>query len=182
MRFLGYDGNWVTLPGLISPYWDRSYIFPETVEAVNYVPSTLSESHISATPRGPNRDDRSVGLYIEVREMGIPVRLVILPVFNRRELGVSVVLGNPFIEHWYGPNNWPPRDGTLSVSQVATMPSDVDLAAWYYNGYDFEYQEGMTTSDDSNVQQPQSMEYDSINYDLMAVGTGIPNGYTGTLF
>lgn len=179
------DGkDWVELPNaLVSPRWTGSYLSPETVEAMPYLPRNLTnnELHTSVTPRGPNRDDKVVAVWMKLEESEVTEEmLVALPILNKWGLGVSVIIGKPLIEAMcHSASRHPSGDAQyVNTDEAAVMPIfDMNQAASYY--YNAENRGGIDAYIDPNVYWGQN---DAMNYDLTGVGAGIPVGYTGTLF
>ncbi|KAM7199464.1 hypothetical protein V8F33_004491 [Rhypophila sp. PSN 637] len=184
VTLLAPNGSWVKVINcLLTPHWKHSFILPETVEAFSYEPTILkdADSRTSVTPRGENRDNRLVGFYMELNEMNIPEHMIVLPIFNKMGLGVSLILGKPFIEAFYGPGNWPPSADTryVSLDRVAdSMPIyDMNQAAWHHGLYNDDDGGGIQASMDPNVYL-SGVEINAINHDLTAVGAGIPADYS----
>ncbi|KAM7207517.1 hypothetical protein V8F20_002203 [Naviculisporaceae sp. PSN 640] len=185
IAFLDPDGGkfWATLrnEALVSPHWPKTYITPETVQTMGYRPRNLTEAelHTSVTPRGQNRDDKGVMVWIKLED--IEPQLVFVPVLNKWGLGVSMVIGKPLLEALCRLADSHPNDDTRYVytDQGATMPIyDMDPTGWSYDYFNDDVEEGTGALMDPNVYLGTDS---TINYDLMAVGTGIPVDYTETL-
>lgn len=152
------------------------------------MPSRLEGGDIrtSVTPRGTITYDKAVGMWIEVGELGLPTHLIKIPILNKNNLGVTIILGRDYIEACYGENNWPPRQGEEDEDAQYVYPATVLPMSTYsmgrasgYGNYYVDDGEGIIspTIDINNVNF--TMARATRDYDLMAVGAGIV-GYDGT--
>ncbi|KAK3332020.1 hypothetical protein B0T19DRAFT_92500 [Cercophora scortea] len=110
VNLLTAEGVWVTLPGaLISPHYPQCFMPARTAELLGHHPRNLTGANVETfvTPRGRIQSTRAVVLWFELQQLQLPRSLVPMPVLDGDDPGVSIILGRPFIEWYFGPY-WPP--------------------------------------------------------------------------
>ncbi|KAK3682565.1 hypothetical protein B0T22DRAFT_288369 [Podospora appendiculata] len=125
VTLLTADGDWVTLPSaLISPHYPQCFMPVRTAELLGHRPRDLMGANVETfvTPRGRIQSTRAVVLWFELQQLQLPQSLVPMPVLDGDDPGVSIILGRPFIEWYFGPY-WAP-------SQYV----EPDVALSLYNG------------------------------------------------
>lgn len=145
------------------------------------------------TPRGLITYDKAVGLWIEVQELGLPRHLIKVPIINKNNLGVAIILGRDYIDACYGEDNWPPTEYTQYVDPTTEyneyvypdttppMPTyGIGPAASVYGNNHVDSGEGLGPAIDTNNVN-YTMANAAMDYHLMEVGAGIGSGsYDGT--
>ncbi|KAK0629165.1 hypothetical protein B0T17DRAFT_179104 [Bombardia bombarda] len=112
VKFLTAGGEWVVLPkALISPRYPQCFVPAQTAVAIGHWPKDLEGAEIQTyvTPRGYVKSTSAVVLWFELEQLSLPLSLVKLPVLGGDNLGVSIILGSPFIIWCFG-SNWPPSN------------------------------------------------------------------------
>jgi hypothetical protein len=124
------NGDWTTLPRvLISSDWSQSGILADFAEASGYPIVPLSSDHARwiATSRGIIPYRRGLPLWVSLGDPTLSPVLVLLPVLETEvagHLGISMALGQPFIQRYFG-DNWPPRVQPQAGGGGSTFPATV---------------------------------------------------------